>query len=350
MSRRLMKWVIPTVVIVMLAAMLLLTMARAVPEGQVMSVDGNPVFEDEFLMLLRQNETQYENRLREEYAIPSGQSVLEYLNGDESEYRRLLFEQNVAFVTSCRVEQALAKEYGLAPEFTYQGFLDALEAENKNRADKIAKGEAVYGLQSFLPEQYYSYKMSNLTTAVIEALPEKLLAVTDEEMAAYYNGMDSFANIDGETITYTMYDVTAAADLSAEAQSVLYGDVMEALTEGTCADITAENATYRAERRDFTPRELRDFVRQSFDGEILLSLSEHEILGPIGLGERQYIAQYNGFERAKTIAPDDEAVFTRALREEAYQKLVAEKATQANVKVNQSWLDSYISATDTAGN
>lgn len=321
-------------VVLTLSAIVLAAGSAAPKDTAVVRVNGSPVFEEEFLMLLRQNQTQYENRLREEYGIPGGQSVLEYLDGDESEYRRLLFEQNVAFVTSCRVEQALAQEYGLVQEFTYQGFLDALEAENKNRADKIAKGEAVYGLQSFSPEQYYSYYMSNLAQLLRRELPQESLPVSDADVIAYYEGLEGGTGADGEVTRYTLYDVSAAQNLPTETQNSLYYNIEATLADKTYLSVAVGGETYSAQRKEFNSNQLREFIRQDFSAEFLLGLSTDEICGPFPLGDHWYIAQYNGVEKAETLQDNDMAVFESILRKEAYESLIAQEAAKAEVKVN----------------
>lgn len=305
----------------------------------VARINGSPVFKEEFLMLLRQNEMQYENQLREEYSIPGEQSVLAYLGGNEAEYHGLMFEQNFAYITSCRMEQALAQEYGLASEFTYQSFLDTLEAENQSRAEKIAKGEVVYGLQRFSAEQYYSYLMSNVRQALLRTLPDEMLGVTDEEIVVYYNDLKGFAHLAGERIYYTLYDVTDAEAFTPTAQDALYSEIRTALIAKTYGEVSVEGRVFPPEKRGMTASQLRDFIGQSFDAEFLLTLAVDEVTEVFSLGGQNYIAQYNGFEKAETLADNEKDVFRAQLEETAYENLIAERVAQADVRINQKAID-----------
>lgn len=338
-KNRVIKVAVPIGLLVLCVAIVLLVGAGARKgdlKDEALIINGSPVFEEEFFLLLRENTIQYENQLREDHKIPGGQSVRAYFDGDETEYRRLLLEENIAHLTELRVEQALAKEYGVASEFTYAAFLEELDTENRRRADSIAKGEPVYGLQSFSPEQYYSYKMSNLRTQLLRALPDKLLAVTDEEVLAYYKGLEGYAHLEGERIYYTLYDVTGAATLPPETQERLYSEIQATLTEKTNKEISVGSDVYRPEKQVFTPNELRNFVKQSFDGEFLLSLATDEVSEVFTLGGSDYIAQYNGFDKAETLADNEKGVFRAQLQERAYENLIAQKAEQADVQVNQA--------------
>ena len=75
---------------------------RAAPEAYVLTVDGSPVCEEEFLLMLRENRTAYEGELREELYIPGDRSVEETLG--EKRFQRFLLEKNIAYMTSLRTE------------------------------------------------------------------------------------------------------------------------------------------------------------------------------------------------------------------------------------------------------
>lgn len=312
-----------------------IAVAHLAEKDYIVEVNGSPVLAEEFQMLLKEHTIPYEMQLRELYGIPPERTVLEYLGGDQEEYRRLMCEENIKAITALRVEQALAQEYGLIPEFTYKRFLADLEEENRSRAEKLAAGEVVYGLQRFSVEQYYSYFMSNLRQELLRTLPDGLLGVSGERVDAYYRSLKTYAGVDGETIYYTLYDVTAAQALPAETQEGLCREIAETMAAGTYLDVETGGVACSPEKRTFTPDELRNFVRQDFNAEFLLGLAQGEICGPFSLGDHVYIAQYNGFDKAETLQDNDRDRFGNTLRKEAYGDLIAQKTEQANVKVNQ---------------
>lgn len=71
------------------------------------------------------------------------------LEGGETEYQHLLTEKNVEHMTEVRVKQRLAIEYGVIEDFSWEWLLQQMEDENKDRMEKIAAGEPVYGLREF---------------------------------------------------------------------------------------------------------------------------------------------------------------------------------------------------------
>ena len=314
---------------------------RAAPEAYVLTVDGSPVCEEEFLLMLRENRTVYEGELREELYIPGDRSVEETLG--EKRFQRLLLEKNIAYMTSLRTEQALGLEYGVLSEaFTYDGFLTALEEENHRREARLAAGEPVYGLRRFTPEQYYGYHMDALRTDLLAALPEEVLGVKEADVDACYQSIGRYAQMDGETVDCLLCDVTAARDLPASEQEALYADITDMLAGRGGGFITRAGVTYTAEEKTLTSAQLRELIRQSFDAEFLLAMSPGEISAPFPLGERTYIVRYLGFDKAEALTESERAVLRLRLEEEAYRQLLAERTRTAGVRVNQEYLDAYL--------
>lgn len=309
---------------------------RTMTRDYVIQVNGSPVLEEEFEMLLAENTQQYEGELRVEYQIPPEQSVEDFLGGEV--YREQMARHHIQYVAALRVEQELARECGIIETFTYEKLLKTVEMENQTRGDKIAKGEVVYGLQSFSVPQYYSYFMSNLESELLRALQNRL-PVTAEDVEAYYEGMDSYANVTGEIITYTLYDTTQAQVLPEESQQKLFDQLAGELAAGTDREITAEGTAYRAQRRDFTPRELRDFIRQGFQENALGGMKIGEVSEPFSLGGVWYLARYDGFARTEKLEDNDRDVLEHTLRQRKYDALIKQETARADIVLNNSRLE-----------
>ncbi|MEG2455508.1 MAG: hypothetical protein RSC08_04560 [Oscillospiraceae bacterium] len=289
--------------------MLICTLVAAVtvsvltrPKDYVLAVDGSPVYPAEF------------------------QLILEETAGDR--------EAAIDRLTTLRVTQALGTEVGVLPEpFTYEKLLTTMERENDKRAEQLENNQVVYGVQRFTPDLYYTYFMDKLTQALMEALSQSLLTITSQQVEDYYRAMPSYANVTGETIAYTLYDITAAQALSAQDYEGLCAQVRAQLAAGTYEDVTAAGVTYQAERRDFTPMTLRDFVKQSAQSEFLVGLDIGEVVGPFTLGGKTYLGQYNGFEKAAVLQENDRAVLENTLRTKAFGALIAQRAAAAEVRI-----------------
>lgn len=317
-----------TVVIVLIGSL---------PKDYVIKVNGSPVFEEEFNMVLKQYTLQYEQQLCVEKAVPEGQTLLEFLGNDKKEYEELLFQQNIRQMSMFRIKQWLAQENGLIGEFTYKNFLKSLEDENKIRSDKISKGEVVYGLTVFSPEQYYTYYMSNLNEKLKQELGKEKLVVTDEEVYTYYSDLTVPANLYGEKLYYTFYDITQAVNLTDKEYESLCNKIRDMLKVSKDDTITVGGYVFKAKKRIFSPRELRDFSRQNYmDSENLLRLEKYEISEPFSQGGSTYIVQYNGFDKAGTLDDNSKDVIIEILREKAYSTLIEEEINRADIKINKA--------------
>ena len=306
------------------------------PTDYILMVNGSPVCEAEFRLLLRENQMAFERDLREEFAIPAAADLAGEL-GSEGLQEQLV-ECNVQLLTQVRTEQALGEQYGVSEAFRYKSFLEELEQENRRRQDAISKGDPVYGLRSFTPEQYYSYKLSNLRNELLRTIPDGDLGVSRADAVDYYRTLETYAGLDGERIYYTLCDVTEAQALGDDAKETLYSEVSKALNAGDGGAFTAGEMSFSCEVRAFTPDELRDFLRQSFDAEFLLALAEGEVTGAFSLGGRTYLARYDGFDKAEALTEQEIDAFMPAVRGRAYERLVAQKAASAEVTLNENFI------------
>lgn len=303
----------------------------------VIKVNDSPVYTEEFHMILKMNTIQYEQQICAREGVQEGQTLLQSLNGDKEEYQRLLWEQNISQLVSFRIKQELAQEKGIIEEFTYDKLLELLKEENKIRSEKISKGEVVYGLTEFSIEQYYSYYMSNLEKLLKDAVIKDELSVSDEDIHSYYDGLDSPAHISGEKLNYTLYDISTATDLTDKEYRELCANIRMTLRDHTYDPISQGNQVYKAQKRTFSPRELRDFSRQSYTGdELLLQLKEDEVSEPFSLGDSIYIAQYHGFHKADILEDNDNDVMRDSLYTAAFNSYIEEKRENVTIKLNES--------------
>lgn len=85
-----------------------------------------------------------------------------------------------------RAVYGLAKEKGYIADDSYQGLLERFEAENQARQDKIAKGEAVYGLSEYPLELYREYEMDTFQKRYCEDLENEGMDISDADREQYY--------------------------------------------------------------------------------------------------------------------------------------------------------------------
>lgn len=136
----------------------------------IATINGEPVAVGEFDLFASQNRSKVIQYFRINYNIEysdkfwrkkvKGNSALELL-------KKLTFENLIEL----KMQQILAREYGIVERIDYEDFLEKLDAENNRRANKLLKSESVYGPVVYEKEIYFAYLLSN----VIIQLKDKLL-------------------------------------------------------------------------------------------------------------------------------------------------------------------------------
>lgn len=84
----------------------------------------------------------------------------------------------------------LAKENGDVADGSYKALAKRWKAENKERSEKLKKGEVVYGLKEYTFEIYLQYEMSTLKETYCNSLDHEGMTLTEEEVLAHYQSRD----------------------------------------------------------------------------------------------------------------------------------------------------------------
>ncbi len=148
----------------------------------IASINGEPVAVGEFDLFANRNRSKVIQHFRKTYNIEysdkfwrnkvKGNSALELL-------KKLTFENLIEL----KIQQLLAREYGIVEHIDYINFLKKLSAENIRRANKIAKAESIYGPQVYAEDVYFDYLTSNLVIQLKDRLViNKRIAITGDEV------------------------------------------------------------------------------------------------------------------------------------------------------------------------
>lgn len=300
-------------------------------EKPMLTVNGNPVYEEEYLLLLKEHRVQYESALRNEQNVPSDQNLTEFLG--QKEYEKQMRRYHDATMTALRVRQELAYQYGVLEEpFSYAELLKKMEQENADRAEKLANGEPVYGLQQFDITTYYSHFMSNLEQQTIRSFSEKSPAITDQEVDAYYQNLDTMRMTEGETMDYTVYDLTELQHLPQEQRAASEQQAATELAEGTDQALLFGKITLSPKQVHWTPDELREIIRTDESAErVLLGTEQGAVCGTVLYKNTRLLLRYDGFTKATTLTDAERGSLRHEMYEKAYLDLV--QATIRNAKV-----------------
>ena len=214
-----------TGVCVALAALLVtgLTMLSHHTTDEVASLDGHPVTRDELLFHMRRLAPTVQNELLNTYHL-RGAIDWKAKAGGKTALQRLE-TRALDEIWRDKTTLVLAKEQGLIGSVDHKDFLAELTEENESRAEAVAKGGTVYGVTRFSPEEYYTHRLTELTTGLKERLAEGAdapLRVTDAEVRKAFDADKDAWSANATTYKYAQLvvpvPVGAAPDYAAALQ------------------------------------------------------------------------------------------------------------------------------------
>lgn len=193
------------------------TLLRPDRTDEVASLDGHPVTRDELLFHMRRLAPTVQNELRNKYHL-KGTINWNAKAGDRTALQRLE-TRALDEVRRDRTTLVLAKEQGLVDSVDYADFLADLARENQSRADAVAAGKTVYGVTEFTPEEYYTHRLTEITTNLKERLGADAgdpLWVTDAEVRHTFDTDRDDWSANATTYRYSRLVVPVPAGASAE--------------------------------------------------------------------------------------------------------------------------------------
>ncbi|MBF8187329.1 hypothetical protein ITP53_16630 [Nonomuraea sp. K274] len=202
-------------VCVALAALVAAVVVLTQRTDEVASLDGHAVTHDELLFHMRRLSPKVQNELRTQYGL-RGAIDWTAKAGDRTALQRLA-TRALDEIWRDKSTLILAKEQGLIGSADHEDFLAELAGENERRAGAIARGEVVYGVAEFAPEEYYSHRLTELTTLLKERLSaDGPLRVTDAEVRRAFDADRDAWSANATTYTYRKLVVPVPDGASAD--------------------------------------------------------------------------------------------------------------------------------------
>lgn len=329
------RWVLIGICIfaVLAAGVALLTISG---RGLRLSINGLAVTEDEYRRMLNTQIYQVSKELSEEYGLQSGGGFWEKDAGGVPAYQ-VLADRTVEALKRYRALYGIAQERGYVEDISYEALLKRVEAENEDRAEKIANGEPVYGLSSFTVDLFLEYEADAIRTRYCDDPASPGMEIPEAELQAEYEaGRETlFHRDDTLELTYLKIEYERLG-LSAEDKNACLNDLEKlAGAPGNLSEQAAampELAPY-VEQRTVT---YADYRTASYEISDILSLAD-----PLAAGERTAALDENGAlylvectARADGgCVPYEEArdYLLKTMREAAFDELVAQRAEAAEV-------------------
>jgi len=202
-------------VVIALVVTAVMTLGHRTAGTDVASIDGHPVTRDELLFHMRRLAPTVQNELRNKYHV-TGAIDWKAKAGDRTALQRLE-SSALDEIRRDKTTLVLAKEQGLVDSVDYSHFLAELTQENESRAQAVAAGQAVYGVARFSPEEYYTHRLTELTTGLKKRLSaggNAPLRVTDAEVRRAFDADRDDWSAGATTYKYTRLVVPEPADAS----------------------------------------------------------------------------------------------------------------------------------------
>lgn len=151
----------------------------------IVVIDGEPVDTREFLLFLKQERASVFAYFHQTYGANDSRTFWTSTYGNERPEDRLK-QTALKDVVQTTVQQYLARKYGIRSDSSYASFLQALAQENARRQAAIASKQTIYGPLQYNEQSYFSYRFSNMVIQLKQIMGQKLFALSDNNLRAYY--------------------------------------------------------------------------------------------------------------------------------------------------------------------
>lgn len=307
----------------------------SVKENEAMRVNDISVDSREISLVFDENKMQYDRELCQEG-----------VSEKDADYRERLMEKVIADMSRIKIQQSLAAEKGLMPQFVWETFEEQLEKENSSRGEKLENSQVVYGLTSFGKAEYYTYLLDQTVNVLKSRLTEELGNATEEEMWSCYRDEPEPVLLEGESYRYLMCDISAL--LEKEDQEKTIDELTEKLSEEKREAGVLKTAAgdFSFKVRSLTQDEMDNLVHSDFNGEMLLQLQEGEISEPISLEGGYWLIRYDGFEKAEELSESDKEVIKGIIAKQRYDAFIDSRVKEAVIETDEALLLEIISEGD----
>lgn len=179
-----------TILFALIAGSLLLIGAMNVQAPQaeepLLTLNGQEVTAVEFNWHLQMNRALTADYFKQTYDAHYSEKFWTTDYSGEKPIHRWIKESQTQLLTK-RMELQLAQETGVVSDISFEGFLKGMERENQRRSQAAANKEVVYGPLHLEAQAYYSYYLSNLENATIEAMRSNGgIVISDEQVKQEY--------------------------------------------------------------------------------------------------------------------------------------------------------------------
>ena len=157
----------------------------------VATVNNEPVLMKELLMSEQKCKASIIQEFKLKYKLNYDDNFWQNKNFVISPFE-VLKNKALELAIEIKIQQILARQYGLVKDISYTAFLNDLKVENDRRKKATLNKSVFFGPTQFSEENYFDYKYSNLIISLKRLLADSLFKVQDDKIRSLYeNEKDS---------------------------------------------------------------------------------------------------------------------------------------------------------------
>ena len=311
-----------------------------------LEINSNKVSEKEFLFFMNKQVQPVIQEFNDNKSDLDDEFWTKEIEGDRLIDK--LLEETINSIKRFRVIYEHAKSLGYVDKISFEELEHRKTFENLSRAEKIKKGQRVYGLAGFSTESYMTYEMDTFEKKYVEDNKENI-NITDEDRLSYYEKNKDL--IFKKTDDIKMDFIKIRQDYLNEEEMILVKNELdrayEFLENGKhLKDYFSQNDSIKKYfyEKDINASNYSLMLKE--DGDVLelakdLSKSEHSKL--INKNDTFYLIEIldrkdNGYYSLT----ESKEYINKILSEKAYEDLIDEKMQKAQVKMDKEKLYALI--------
>ncbi|HER35628.1 MAG TPA: peptidyl-prolyl cis-trans isomerase [Halothiobacillaceae bacterium] len=152
----------------------------------VLTVDGEPVVWREFRQMMGRHKARIYSHFHQHYAMLDNAAF--WTTAHDGETPLDMIKQRVRHeIVRVKVNQILAREYGVLPRIHYEDFIRRWHEENNRRRQVVSERHAVYGPRQYTESAYFNYIYENMLIRLKEKLGQGPFEITEDRLRELYN-------------------------------------------------------------------------------------------------------------------------------------------------------------------
>lgn len=151
-----------------------------------LSVGGHEISQAEYINYMKSVEYDTKVQIQQEFGVQYTDGFWEEQYGDRYGYE-ILEENTIELIKYMHAVYDVAVEYGDIEDGSYQALEERWKNENKERSEKIANGQVVYGVKSYTFSMYQQYETSIFKETYCNDKTREGMDLTEDEIVEYYN-------------------------------------------------------------------------------------------------------------------------------------------------------------------